>query len=126
MNEVSITVKWENAEQTALLWQFAGSYSWDDLQVAQQQSLTFVTSVSNDVDIIIDLSCGPGLPNGAFAKTKAYMRQTPPNARQIILVGANMLVRSFLQMYQKVFPATGIKFRFAATLEEARSLLPTH
>ena len=119
---MSISVDWDNQQQTVVRWHFVGSYTWDELSAALQTSSALIRSVPYIVDVIIDLRSGSGLPENAFGLTRSYLRSSPSNTGLLIVVGGNLLVRSFIQMYQKLSSHSRQQFVLAPTVEQAYTL----
>ncbi|HSS95563.1 MAG TPA: hypothetical protein VLK33_00955 [Terriglobales bacterium] len=120
---MSINVQWDNEEHTLVRWDFIGMWDWNDFLAAQKTSNDLISSVPHTVDIIGDVSRSPHVPPGAMARFRTYRRNDPENAGRVVLVGANIYIKTIVDIFRGMFPKTGGNFTFANSLEEARSTL---
>jgi hypothetical protein len=120
---MGIKVQWDNEQHTLVRWDFLGVWNWNDFLAAQNESNTLIKSVPYTVDIISDVSQIHPVPPGAIGQFRLYRRNDPENTGQVVLVGANIYIRTIVDIFRGMFPNTGGQFTFANSIEEARSAL---
>ncbi len=59
---MSISVQWDNPEQTIVRWDFDGEWTWEMFRKAQYASNQLILSVRHRVDIIGDVTRSPSTP----------------------------------------------------------------
>ena len=118
-----IQISWDNPQKTASLWQFEGRWTWADFYDAQQQHRALIQGRDDQIDVIADLSNSPSLPANAFSRYKNARVNTGTHLGIIVLVGANLFVRSMVSVFARLNPVLGQEFFFADSIEEARQIL---
>src|SRR5690606_1256215 len=107
--------------------QFEPGWAWDDLYLAISQADERIISVSHTVDLIIDIREAGGLPKDFMSAARDIFAQgeARPNEGARVVVGANWLIRTAYQGFLKIYghKLENRPFLFAATLEEAQTLL---
>ena|SRR6266496_6255993 len=120
---MSISVVWDNSDQTILRWDFSGHWDWKAFLTAQQQTIDFMKGVSQTVHVIVDASQSPRLPAGALGYFHNFRRSETPNTGLVVLVGMNALVKAAVTMFLRIFPSDWGTVIFARTVQEARTKL---
>ena len=124
---MSIQVAWGNPEQTVIHLEFQRGWTWDDLYAAIQAADQMIIGAPYTVDLVIDIHKAGGLPRDfmrvagdIFASGDAR-----PNEGQKIVVGASWLIQTAYNTFLKVYGnhLQNRPFRFAATMDEAYTLL---
>lgn len=123
---MGILVRWDDTARTRVLIEFETSWSWIDLDQAIQQADVLIGSVTQSVDIIIDVE-GSSLPGDFLSAAKNLLANPAPrdNEGRRVVVGASGLIRTAYQTLQKTFgeKLVGREVLFANDIPQARSLL---
>lgn len=120
---MTISVQWDNPEQTTVRWDFKGKWDWEMFGEATKVSNTLIESVPHRVDIIGDVCQSPFLPKNALIKYNVFQHNRPQNKGRIVLVGASNFVRNLVVIFSKLYKFNADGFDFTDTLEEARTML---
>jgi hypothetical protein len=118
-----IDVEWDNAEKTIVRQTYGREVTYNDYYDGVKKRFELISSVEHPVDLIIDLrGANPNL-KGLVSAGRYASRHVPPNQRFVLLVGANLFIRSLVNTFIKILPKVSDKIYFVATLEEARKFL---
>jgi hypothetical protein len=123
---MSIDLYWDNDEQTVLLAEFVGKWTWDELhamlqtvkRLSQQRAMTF--------GAIIDVSQGLQLPNGSvfnrdgLANFRKILQLDPDNKGPVTIYGMNNMIRSIFDAAIKIDKRLGENVHFASDMDDAR------
>lgn len=124
---MDIQVVWDNPQQNIIRITLKRGWTWDDLQRAIQESDDLIISVPQVVHLLIDIREAGGVPREWMTRAgELFARgEARPNEGQKIVVGAGMLIRAAYQGFLAVYGRNlqGRPFQFAATVEEARTLI---
>lgn len=122
---MSITVQWDNAEQTILRYIYNGQGSLDNFYTALQESHDMMSKVNHRVGLIIDVQNSKLVPNGVLSHGKNVSLRKHPNQGKSIIVGASGFVRTLFDVYKKVYRNTfdEAAYAFTTNLDDARNLL---
>jgi hypothetical protein len=124
---MSIQVVWDNPQQNVICITLARGWTWDNLQGAIQQADDLIISVPQVVHLLIDIREAGGMPRDWMTRAGDLFAQgeARPNEGQKIVVGAGMLIRAAYQGFLAVYGRNlqGRPFQFAASVEEARTLI---
>lgn len=117
---MSINVKWDNAEQTIILWTFIGRWSWGEYDSALTEATTLLDSVKHHVDFLYDLREMSILPPDLITQFKTRYLKKHPNTRLFLVVG----IDSYLQLLWNTFTALPyarhLRARYFDSLDDAR------
>jgi hypothetical protein len=123
--QMSITVDWDNAEQTIIRQIYQRHWQWDEFFEAADQTRAMVKTVSHQVDIIADfLNSGP-LPLGpAMMNARRALSDLPSNWNSLVIVTANGFIRMTVLMFNSYFANTiGSKVYVVSSFSEAYHLI---
>ena len=86
---MSISIRWDNPEKTALLLTFVAPWRWDEYEVISDTIQHAFDSVSANIDLIIDLRyAGKHIPDHVLAQLRDAYAGATSNLDQYIFVGA--------------------------------------
>ena len=127
---MTITVAWDNPQQTAVLFTYNRPWTWSEFDTAVEQTLAFASAVDHKVDVIFDLRNGGFPPRDAVQRFKAAAEITHPNVGQYVYVAPGMLtqfVKNVIQILNRTYGGFG-NFKvpnivFTKSPEEAREYL---
>jgi len=122
---MSITVVWDNPEQTILRYIYNGQWNLDNFYHALQESREMMDTVNHRVGLIIDVQNSKLVPNGVLSHGKNVSLRKHPNQGKSIIVGASGFVRTLFDVYKKVYRTSFDEgaYAFASSLDDARNLL---
>jgi hypothetical protein len=122
---MSITVVWDNPEQTIIRYIYNGQWSLDNFYQALQESREMMDTVNHRVGLIIDVQNSKLVPNGVLSHGKNVSLRKHANQGKSIIVGASGFVRTLFDVYKKVYRTSfdETAYAFASTLDDARSIL---
>jgi hypothetical protein len=119
---MSVTVRWwDEDQQTIILYEFTGKWTWSEFYPAYDESIRLMDSVEYKVDFIMDLLNSQHIPPGALQHLKRAADFNHPNMGLAVYVGINPLIQALGRMFRKIYPASAryYPFDFAQTIEEA-------
>ena len=122
---MSISIKWDNPEKTALILTFVAPWRWDEYEVISDTIQQAFDSVSTNIDLIIDLRyAGHHIPDHVLSQLRDAYADATPNLDQYIFVGANSLFIQQLTIADRYLTALGgaLDFQCVDTLEDARRI----
>ena len=122
---MSITVVWDNPEQTILRYIYNGQWNLDNFYHALQESREMLDTVNHRVGLIIDVQNSKLVPNGVLSHGKNVSLRKHPNQGKSIIVGASGFVRTLFDVYKKVYRTSfdETAYAFATSLDDARDVL---
>ena len=122
---MSIQVDWHNDIQTAITICYQQPWDWAEFEAAREQLLILLDSLQHPVDLILDVRKAGPPPEGAILRFRKTLQTDHPNTRQVIFVGEQYLITSFLDIifhiYGRFLPES--RLRFVNSLEEAELLI---
>jgi hypothetical protein len=121
---MGINAIWDNTEKTIIRYDYEGTWTWDDLHKALEESHTMMRTVSHPVDVIIDVSSSRLIPSGALGRSKNITDNKPDNHGKTMVVGANSFIQGLSDLFRKIYRKE-LTVTYVATLEEARRQLAT-
>jgi hypothetical protein len=121
---MGISICWDNDEKTRLRIDLEGEWTWDDYQVAADEFITMITSVTHPVDFISFLHPDSSVPQGPVLRHyRNLLKRLPKNFGMAVLVGGTVIERSLATMAYKIYQDLNGRIFFAASLAEARQML---
>jgi hypothetical protein len=117
---MGIKVTWDNEDHSAIRYDYEGKWTWNDLYEAVKECHRLLDSVNYKVDSIIDLEHSSLLPENALSHGQSVVKMSHPNQGIMIVVGANALVRSLLDIYKRIYVKNTPPVLVARTMAEAR------
>jgi hypothetical protein len=120
---MSVTIKWDNEERTALRYTFTGCWQWQEFQETFGQAQQMLRSVRHAVDVIADFHESSCAPTEVLARL-AYVGNCPPkNLRRSVIVGTKAFAMTSFAVFSAFYTQQARACQFAYTLDRARSLL---
>lgn len=120
---MSISVDWENEEKTSVIFEFENRWDWTEFYNALAEGNGMLDQIDYKVGVIIDLRNSSIVPKGALTQINGMRNRVHPNIDLTILFGANRLLQSIYDIFQKIRPTPPDKFLMVASLEDARAIL---
>ncbi len=123
---MGIKVVWANDGHTIILEMFEPAWTWEEFIAVSDTEKAMMDTVDHPVDIIADAR-HTVLPMGALVNMRRILETSAshnhPNGGMYVIVGANRLLRTFVDIYQRTFSNHGAAIFLAETLEEAYDLI---
>lgn len=119
-----IKVEWETDEKVVLLSIYEGTWDLDEFYAATHVINTMMDSVDHKVHLILDMRKSRGLPKGFIGAIRITGKKRHPCLGTMVLVGGNLLVRMFNDMFLKLYPRPDESkpMHMVANYEEAHAL----
>lgn len=114
---MSISVKWDNPEQTVLRYEFGERWNWQAFEAAVERGFTLMEAVPHTVDVVMDMRKSQRLPDGALLWWKKALAAAPRNQGQTVMVGSSREVLAAMSMFRR------INKRYSGSVALARSVL---
>jgi len=100
---MGITVSWVDETHSAVLLDFRGHWTWDEMRTANQQIEEMSKSVAHVVDIVNDLTYSSGLPSGALTEARAMMNGFERPQGLMIGIQVGGLVQALYPIFQNLY-----------------------
>lgn len=118
-----IDVQWDNADKTAVRYDFGDGWTWEDLQQVRKVLHTLAAEVDHPFDLIANFENERWPSPGAMDHFRAGWESVPSNLRHVIVSGGGTWVRALVKTFATLHPSHGRRLLVAASLDEARALL---
>jgi hypothetical protein len=123
---MSISVVWDDADQTIICMGMSGRCTWSDIESALDERKRLLESVCHCVYTIADFSHGNIHPS-VFDLPRAYraVSDSPLNAGIAIIVGSSRVMRAMYRVFTSAYPGIERQYpiEFRDTLEAARAYI---
>lgn len=118
-----IRIYWEDSDQTIIRYVFEGRWTWDELYGVYYQAIEMENSVTQRVDIILDMRTSGFIPANALLHMKNFSEKQPPNVGISIFVTSNAFVAALYATAIKFYAKIAFYFRLVKTLDEAHAMI---
>ena len=120
---MSIQVKWANADQSIIYYQFPKSWNWHDFEESLEVGFGMTESVGHSVNAIFDLSKTKHLPDGAMLYWRKMLRVLPDNQRQLLFLSPSRSIQTAIELFLNINKRYADIVKIADTPQHAQSLL---
>lgn len=120
---MSITLHWDNEDQTIIRWDFDGRWDWTDMHSGEAEAQALCQDLHHTVDYILNMEETRLMPKDAFPHLKALIRRCPDNTGIIAFAGSSLFIEMLVKTFSKFNLGLGDQFVFVDSLPEARELL---
>jgi hypothetical protein len=118
-----VLISWDDEAKTILRYEYDGKWTWDEVDAATDQVVSFMRETTNAVSIIHDMTNSPGLPSGALTNAFRFTRDLPDNWDISVVIGTGTFTEALLNIFSRVYKKLGEHYKTATTLEEARAII---
>ncbi|MCL4255967.1 MAG: hypothetical protein KJ043_19575 [Anaerolineae bacterium] len=118
-----INVVWDDEEKTIVRQTYGQEISIAEYYDGVKKRLELISSVDHPVDLIIDLRGANTNLKGVLTASRYANKHVPPNQRFVVLVGANLFVKSLVNVLGKILPKISNTIYFVETPEVAKQLI---
>ncbi len=120
---MSVSVTWDNDQQTILRFQFAECWEWNDFQAAIQDSQVLLATVGHIVDVIADFQDSRLVPTETLARLAYVGGPSPINLGNIVVVGSQAFSMTTLSLFRTYYRSVAEAFEVTHSVERGRALL---
>ena len=119
-----IHVSFDNPDKTALRWDFAYHWTWDDFYASLQTGLGMRATVKEIpcVPIILNFKDSGPIPMGVLPHARAALEMMDPRDYLIVANGSGF-TRSLVEVVRTLNPTAREKMMLVDTLEDARLMI---
>ena len=120
-----IHLSWDDTDQTILLNQSSGRWTWEEYHLALGEMIDRIKGVNHRVDVItVRLPDAVHPPGSGLPHYQRAMRVLPDNTGLHVLINTSTIARITVSTFLRFYPqqAHGM-VALAASIEEARALI---
>ncbi len=113
---MTITVNWYDDQHTAVVNQLVGTWTWDELFRAIDQTASLMDTVDHPVNIVLDMRQTQHVPTllpSALRKVANAPTMNHRNSGAFVFVGAKSFIKSMFSVFGTLYPRAAEKYRFA-------------
>jgi ABC-type glycerol-3-phosphate transport system substrate-binding protein len=128
---MGIELYWDNDEQTVILVEMQGKWTWDEMYEALQKVKRITDRSPVVLGAILDLTHGASFPGGSPFNATTYghgqrvLKMGEGGTGPIAVVGANPFFRKVFEVFLSMDRDKLAHIRFVDTLEEAGAFMAT-
>ena len=123
---MGVHVTWDNDEKTAIRYDLAGRWTWDEFFPVYQQATQMIAPLEYKVEFIVNLAdevTQKGfVPPNLLSRLSDLNKHQPPNVGATYVVGVPFL-KVLYNVAVKVYPVMAERYVYVTSLEEARQLI---
>ena len=119
---MSITVEWDNPEQTIIMCAYKGTWTWAEFTETTQKATDMQNMVDHTVYMILDMRDGTTPPNVA-GKLREIARINQPNVGRRVLVTNSHVLKMFYQIFASVYRPAARQYEMVNSMEEAYAII---
>lgn len=121
---MSVTIHWDNPQQTALVLTFTAPWTWDEYEAISETIQQHFESATDEVDLIVDMRSAGDIPQHLFSQFRDAYADTTPNLGQYIYVGATSAFMDHMAIVDRYLTALGgqLDYRRADTFNDAQRI----
>jgi hypothetical protein len=120
---MSVTIRWDDPDQTILLYEFTSPIHWNDYYAAGDLEWDWMDQADDRIDIIMDWRQVPTLPK----ETEQHLRNADAHVHRnrglIVLVGSDDIIQQVASIFHSLYPQSRGDVILASTLTRARSFI---
>lgn len=126
---MSIDLYWDDDDQTVLLCEFNGKWTWDELQNVLKAIKKLSDERGRVFGAIVDVRNGMTIPGGSIFNREALsqfqkMTQLGSGGKgPVVILGVNSLIRSIFDTIKTVNHSAAADVYFADTMETAQQTI---
>ena len=103
---------------------FHGEWTVEDFHDVNRNMIAMMSSVTHQVDVIMDTRDSGRIPKGFMSALRGLRTKSSyPNMRMMISIGNNAFIRSFVNLYLKIYPVQESPFYMAGSDKEVYAIL---
>ena len=102
---MSVSAGWDNDQQSVVLYDIKGVWTWLEFEAALQQSIILTFNVIHTVHEIYDMTYSQPFPENSMRFWQNAIRVMPENRGHLVFVGGGKNVASLLSVLGRAHPA---------------------
>lgn len=114
---------WDNHEHTVIRVTFEGKWDISDIHRMINKGVSMLETVHHKVDAIFDFTHSTFSPKNILSTIDRMESTHSPNERMVILVNANVYVRSIIKVARVLAPKTFAHLHFVDSIEAAYEVI---
>jgi hypothetical protein len=120
---MSVTIEWDNPQQTAIRWAFSGVWTWEEMNQVENTFRTLIDDAEQTVDIILDMTDSAFLPMKTVERLNEVISSVRHTRGIIFIVGANTMIQLMFRAYGGLSESLTYAYGFVDTIDEARDII---
>lgn len=126
---MGIELYWDNDEQTVMLCEIEGAWTWDDLYDVLNRVKKVTDKAQHEIAAIVHVSGGVKIPGGsiftpaAFDHAKRMVKMGEGGTGPVVIVGASPVIKTAYETFRTIDRRATGNIHFAASVDEARQIL---
>ena len=126
---MSVELYWDNDEQTVMLLEFEGQWTWDELFEKLDVARKAGERADYEISAIVNAASGVHFPGGSLFKpvnlenAKKMLKMGAAGTGPVVIAGANPFIKTIYDTMSSLHKHATSKIYFAADVDEARLLL---
>ena len=128
-----ITVEWADEGRTIIYERYGPQWTWEEAYAAWNQVAQMLEGREPDLQLsfILDMRDSGLLPRDFLSNLKRFGQMSEGVNEHVelrIFVGANQVLRHFMNLFRRVYPpaSEALRAAFVETIEEAHALIAAH
>lgn len=120
---MTITVQWDDCEQTILRREISRVWQWDALLTSIHEGHRMIDATAHQQRVYTILVISPEInsaPSGVVLKWRQLDQFRHPRTDLVVVVSERSVVRAFITIIRRISPAFRDRYAYASTLDEAR------
>ncbi len=118
-----VSMDWDNPEKTIIRVTFEGVWDVSDIQRMITKGVSMLESVDHKVDSIFDFTHSHFSPRNLISTLDRMESTHHRNERLVVIVNANVYIRSMAKVGQALAPKTFAHMHFANGLNQAYAIV---
>lgn len=121
---MAVRAIWDDDSKSILTVELAGNWTWNEATKTFTEVARMIRSAApQPVCILLDFTRSSKVPVGALFHARRFTKELPENWEFTVMVGGGALVQSIWDVFFRLNPILGGRYRSARTLEEGRDLI---
>lgn len=121
---MAVQINWGNEQKTFTVFEFIGSWTWEEYYAARDAGVKMVNTVDHTVNIIVDISQSSVFPQNMLTHFRSSVNQAPRPFDLCVIVSQSRFIEALVNVLSRLKLMT--KFRLVKTREEAIKILAEH
>lgn len=120
---MSINVIWKDLQQTTLLYNLRGSWTWSDFEAANLDVYEMIAAVNHPVSIILNLDNSLEIPANALVPFRRMLAYAPANLTLVVISGADETEERMMRILTQFDRQLSSRITLAHNMETAQRLI---
>lgn len=126
---MAIELYWDNDEQTVMLLEFEGQWTWDDLFETLAKAKKVSDKADYEIGAIVNVTGGVRFPGGtllnvqSFENAKKLLSMSGGSTGPVVIAGTNPMMRTAFETMARISPQATGSIHFSPSLDAARAYL---